>query len=116
MPISESLYTVLDLWGQYIGGQGLIVRSVDARDQIGDSLSTAAVFKIVRGRGALIGRPELAPHDLRRTFANIALRDHQFPLTELRHLLGHESVKTTEAYLNPDVDLNVTASDFIPMG
>ena len=36
------------------------------------------------------------------------------PLTQISRLLGHASLTTTQRYLNLDLDLDVTVSDFIP--
>lgn len=92
---------------------GFILRSVNQRGEIGDSLSDVSVFRIVRGYGRVIGKPELAPHDIRRSFAE-NLRRNRADLPTISNLLGHESVETTMRYLNADVDLSVVAADFMP--
>ena len=81
-------------------------------DKIGETLSDVGLFQIVREYGGLIGRPELAPHDLRRTYAQIGY-ENGVPITQLSKLLGHSSVATTQRYLNLDLNLEVTASDFV---
>jgi integrase/recombinase XerD len=43
------------------------------------------------------GRPTLAPHDFRRTFAS-RLLEQGFDLSEVQRLLGHENVATTQRY------------------
>lgn len=45
-----------------------------------------------------IGIPELAPHDLRRTFAKLAHKGHA-ALEQIQLSLGHASITTTERYL-----------------
>ena len=62
----------------------------------------------------MIGLPELAAHDLRRSYAQIGY-DAGIPITQIGRLLGHSSVETTQRYLNLDLDLEVTASDFVPL-
>jgi len=52
----------------------------------------------IKKRGATIGLPQLAPHDLRRTFAG-RLEDSGLPLRAIQHALRHSSVATTERYL-----------------
>ena len=68
----------------------------------------------MRQHGALIEIRELAAHDLRRTHAQLGF-EAGVPITQVSRLLGHSSVETTQRYLNLDVDLEVTVSDFIPL-
>lgn len=112
VPISDSLANAIDQWATVVGGEGHILRSLESH-QPGESLSAVAIFKVVRKRGRAIGKPGLAPHDLRRTFAQIGY-EAGVPITQLSVLLGHASVETTMRYLNLDLDLEVTASDFVP--
>lgn len=64
----------------------------------GRPLTGHAIGVIVRTRGRLIGRPTLAPHDLRRTFAGL-LEEAGVPIQEVSWRLRHSSVGTTEVYL-----------------
>lgn len=114
IPISDTLARRLDEWGAIMGGRGLVLRSVNRRGDLGESLSDIALFKIIRKYGAIIERPQLAPHDLRRTYAQIGY-DNGVPLTQISKLLGHASVATTQRYLNLDLDLETTISDFVPL-
>ncbi len=91
-----------------------IIRSVNKGDNIGaKEMSGHAISKIVKQAGASIGRPELSPHDLRRTYARIAY-DNGIPIGQISLLLGHESIKTTERYINIELKLGQSACDFIP--
>jgi integrase len=58
--------------------------------------------------------PELDPHDLRRTFEQIGY-EASVPITQISKQLGHSSIITTQRYLNMDLDLVTTISDFIPL-
>ena len=58
-------------------------------------------MNICRKYGKLIAVPKLAPHDLRRTFAQTAL-DNGVTLDKIAKLLGHSSVNTTVRYLDLD--------------
>ena len=69
--------------------------------------------KLSRPSKRLIGKDDLAPHDLRRSYAQIGFEEG-VPITQLSTLLGHASVSTTQKYLNLALDLEVTASDFVP--
>ena len=82
--------------------------------EIGESLSDVATFYILQKHGAEISIPELAPHDLRRTFAQIGY-DAGVPITQISVLLGHSLVETTQRYLNLELALDVMASDFVPL-
>ena len=55
---------------------------------------------------------EVAPHDLRRTYAKLA-RDAGAPLEQIQLSLGHASLATTERYLGSRLDLAVSPSDLI---
>lgn len=111
IPISERLASILYEWQENVQG-GRIARSLGRKKQIGESISTTAIFNLVRKYGKNIGKPELAPHDLRRTYAQIGL-ENGITIEQISKLLGHSSVKTTQRYLNVDLDLDTTISDFI---
>jgi integrase len=55
-----------------------------------------------RKAGDAIGKPSLAPHDLRRTCA-MQLYNQNVKTEVISLLLGHESVETTIRYLNVKV-------------
>lgn len=112
VPVSNRLANALDEWAKVTGGQGRILRSLGMGRRLGKSLSAVSIFNIVRQRGGLIDK-DLAPHDLRRTYAQIGLEE-DIPITQLSVLLGHESVETTMKYLDLHLDLDVTVSDFVP--
>jgi integrase len=115
VPISDKLAEVLDAWAARTGGRdGKIARSLGMALELGDSLSTPQMYNIVRAHGAQIGKPGLACHDLRRTYAQIGY-DAGVPITQISILLGHASVHTTQRYLNLDLNLTTTASDFVPI-
>jgi integrase len=112
IPLNDKLAAALDEWRALVGG-GKIARSITKGGAIGADLSAVGIFHIVRGAGEGIGQPELAPHDLRRTFAQLGY-EAGVPITQISKLLGHSSVATTQRYLNLDLDLSTTVSDFIP--
>lgn len=113
VPISDALANAIDEWAKVVGGKGRILRSLGMNREPGDSLSGQGLFEIVRKRGQAIGKPNLAPHDLRRTYAQLGY-EAGVPITQISRLLGHASVETTQRYLNLDLDLETTVSDFIP--
>lgn len=112
IPLDERFHALLLAWRE-VAGAGYILRSVNRGGGIGSSLSDVGLFKLVRGYGRRIGKNKLAPHDMRRTFAE-NLRRHNIDLPTISNLLGHESVETTMRYLNMEIDLSVKPSAFLP--
>jgi len=113
VPISDRLANAIDEWAAVAGGEGCILRSITKGGEVGASLSSVGVFNLVREAGAAMGKPELAPHDLRRTYAQLGY-EAGVPVTQISRLLGHSSIQTTQRYLNLDLDLSTTVSDFVP--
>lgn len=113
IPISEKLGAHLREWREIIGG-GNVARSLGMKKQLGEGMSAEAIFQLVNKYGARIGIPELAPHDLRRTYAQIGY-ESGVPITQISVLLGHANVATTQKYLDLSLDIESTASDFIPL-
>jgi len=64
---------------------------------VGAGLTPQAVYLIVRGYARQLGFL-FAPHDLQRTFAQLAHKGRS-PLEQIQTSLGHESILTTEKYL-----------------
>ena len=62
--------------------------------------------------GPKIGFENLEPHDLRRTYAQIGI-DAGVTIQQVSRLLGHSSIQITQRYLNIELDLEQTVSDFI---
>jgi len=113
VPISDRLANAIDEWAAVAGSEGRILRSVTQGGELGKSLSSVGLFHVVRDHGAAIGKPDLAPHDLRRTYAQLGY-EAGVPITQISRLLGHASVATTQRYLNLELDLDTTVSDFVP--
>jgi integrase len=113
VPISDRLANAIDAWAGVVGGDGRILRSITKGGELGESLSTVGLFDLVRAAGAAIGKPGFGPHDLRRTYAQLGY-EAGVPVTQISRLLGHSSISTTQRYLNLDLDLDTTISDFVP--
>lgn len=112
IPINEKLANLLEEWYK-IAGDGYIARSLGMNRELGNNLSAVQIFRITRSYGEKISKPELAAHDLRRTYAQLGY-EAGIPITQISKLLGHSSIATTQKYLNLSLDLATTISDFIP--
>ena len=96
----------IDGWLEVAGiEKGPIFRRVLANGRVGkDALTERAMWQLVREYAAQIGIGELAPHDLRRTAAKLC-RAKGGELEQIKFLLGHESILTTERYYAQKVDM-----------
>jgi len=113
IPISDTLANALSAWGAVVGGAGYVLRSLGRNKQLGERMSTTALYNLVQKRGGMIGKDDLQPHDLRRTFAQLGY-EAGVAITQISTLLGHANLETTQRYLNLQIDLGTTISDFIP--
>ena len=66
---------------------------------------------IVKHTEKILGKPIL-PHDLRRTFAQLAYKNGA-DLRQVQIALGHSSIRTTEVYLGLDQDFTNAPGDYI---
>lgn len=75
-----------------------------------DRLSPPAVYRILKARALEAGIMEVAPHDLRRTFATSML-DTGIDLLTLQRLMGHASLETTKQYDKRGEDAMIRAME-----
>ncbi len=113
IPISKRLADAIVDWQFLVGPNRYVLRSVGRNKEPGDSISTTGLYNIVQKRGNMIGKPGLQPHDLRRTYAELGRRAG-VSIEQISSLLGHATIKTTQDYLNIELDLETTISDFVP--
>lgn len=64
-----------------------------------DRLKTSQIEKLMRNYGKTIGINNCHPHRFRRTGATFALR-RGMPIEQVSKILGHESIETTQIYLD----------------
>jgi len=97
VPMHSQAHQLATELKQEFSGEYMLKR-VDRHGNVFDGLTDRALTDIVLTRGKAIGRVKLAPHDLRRTFAQIRRRAGM-DLEQIRKLLGHEAIDTTRRYL-----------------
>lgn len=78
----------------------------------GEQLNPNAIWAAVRKYARMIGLPQLAPHDCRRTYAKLGHKGGA-PLEQIQLSLGHSSIQTTERYLGTKQDLQHAPCDYL---
>lgn len=110
VPIAAWVMRLINDWLEVYTPSDYLFVSVYKGDNVRDEqLTPHAIYKIVQTY-----LPDVAPHDLRRTFAQLA-RKAGAGIEQIQLSLGHESVKTTEKYLGTRQDLQNAPSDFIKL-
>jgi integrase len=77
---------------------------------VGESLSDWAVWSVVEQSAREIGIEHFGAHDLRRTCAKLC-RKNGGDLEQIKFLLGHSSIQTTERYLGSEQEIAVAVND-----
>jgi site-specific recombinase XerD len=92
---------------------GIVFRPINKSGRLtGERMTEQAVYNLVTQYAASLGFPNLAPHDLRRTFAKLAHKGGS-PLDQIQLSLGHGSIQTTERYLGVEQDLTDAPCDHL---
>lgn len=114
VPIPSWVKLAIDEWIRAAGlSHGLVFQSVHKGGYIKhESMTPQAIRDIVKHYGAAIGLPELAAHDLRRSFAKLAHKGGS-GLDQIQLSLGHASIKTTEKYLGVSQNLTDAPCDHL---
>jgi site-specific recombinase XerD len=112
VPMPSWAKVAVDRWitGAAINS-GRLFRALSQKSEIGEAMTAQAVYLIVKGYAEKLGI-EVAPHDLRRTFAKLAHRGRS-PLEQIQLSLGHESILTTERYLGVRQNLTDAPCDHL---
>jgi len=123
VPVPTWVYVALTDWMSSAGiSDGQVFRSMRKGDNVSrESMSSQAVMVIVSEygkalyEGTLNQQVTLRPHDLRRTFAKLALKGGA-PLEQIQITLGHSSILTTERYLGVKQNLMHAPCDVVGVG
>ncbi len=113
VPVPLWVKPVIDDWTEAAGiAAGHLFRPINKCDTLsGERLSAQAIYEILKTCGFRAGM-NIAPHDLRRTFARAA-HEGGAPIEQIQYALGHASIVTTERYLGLAQDLKHAPGDYI---
>ena len=102
----------VDAWMTASGiEKGRLLRSISKSGKLNrESLSDWAVWSIVEQAAKQIGIEHFGAHDLRRTCAKLC-RKNGGDLEQIKFLLGHSSIQTTERYLGSEQEIAVSVND-----
>lgn len=90
--------------------EGPLLRSIAKGGKMGESLSDWAVWSVVEQSARQIGIERFGAHDLRRTCAKLC-RKSGGDLEQIKFLLGHSSIQTTERYLGSEQEIVTAVND-----
>lgn len=114
VPIPSWVKLAIDEWTNTADiASGVLFRAIHKGGYIKhESLTPQAIRDVVKFYGEQIGLPELAAHDLRRSFAKLAHKGGA-GLDQIQLSLGHASIKTTEKYLGVSQNLTDAPCDHL---
>ena len=114
VPMPNWAKAAIDSWSRVAGvASDLVFRAVNKGDRVvGDGITPQAIRNIVTEYGGKLNHGNVAPHDLRRTFAKLAYKGGA-ALDQIQLSLGHESIQTTEDYLGVEQDLTDAPCDHL---
>jgi integrase len=104
----------IDVWTAAAGFvTGRVFRPVNKGDNlVRESMTSQSIFETVKAYAGAIGLANIAPHDLRRSFAKLAHKGRA-ALEQIQLSLGHASIQTTERYLGVQQDLTDAPCDHL---
>ena len=90
---------------------GRLLRSVSKSGKVNrDTLSDWAIWWVVEQSSKQIGIECFGAHNLRRTCAKLC-RKSGGGLEQIKFLLGHSSIQTSERYLGSEQDIEIAVND-----
>lgn len=110
VPIAAWIKGIIDRWLDQYSPVSFVFPSMRKGNNLStERLTPDAVYKLVKEY-----LPNIAPHDLRRTFGILAYKGGA-DLKQIQLTYGHDSIETTERYLNVAQDLQNAPSDAIKL-
>jgi integrase len=107
----------IDAWTGAAGiKDGRLLRAVLKSGRVvGEGLGDWAVWSVVESSAKAIGVEHFGAHDLRRTCAKLC-RKSGGDIEQIKFLLGHSSIQTTERYLGSEQEIELAVNDNIGLG
>jgi integrase len=91
--------------------KGRLLRPLSKSGKIlADELGDWAIWSVVERSSKQIGIEHFGAHDLRRTCAKLC-RKNGGDLEQIKFLLGHSSIQTTERYLGSEQEIAIAVND-----
>ncbi len=113
VPMPSWTKAAIDAWADAAGVHSAVVfHAVNKGGRVvSDCMTAQAIRDVVDGYARRLGL-DIAPHDLRRTFAKLAYKGGA-GLDQIQLSLGHGSIQTTERYLGVRQDLTDAPCDHL---
>ncbi len=114
VPMPSWSKVAIDAYASVAGlSVGQVFRPINKGGRMtGESMTEQAIYNIVSEYATTLGRGQIAPHDLRRTFAKLAHKGGS-AVDQIQLSLGHGSIQTTERYLGVEQDLTDAPCDHL---
>jgi len=114
VPMPSWAKAAIDRWSTAAGiYSGRVFRPIHRGGRLThESLTDKTIWCTLRKYTPALGFTNLAPHDLRRSFAKLA-HQGQAPIEQIQISLGHASIQTTERYLGVKQDLGDAPCDHL---
>jgi integrase len=113
VPVAAWIKAAVDRWTAAAGiPGGMLFRSIrKGGKHLGSTMTDQAIYNLLMEYADVLGI-RVAPHDMRRTCAQLA-RKAGAHIEQIQLMLGHASIQTTERYLGTVLDLEDAPSDRI---
>jgi len=114
VPMPSWAKVAIDAYASLAGlSEGNVFRPINKGGRMtGERMTEHAIYNVVSEYAEQLGQGEIAPHDLRRTFAKLAHKGGS-ALDQIQLSLGHGSIQTTERYLGVEQDLTDAPCDHL---
>jgi len=89
---------------------GKLLRAITKGGNVKASMSAWSVWSVVEQCAKEIGIDRFGAHDLRRTCAKLC-RKNGGNIEQIKFLLGHSSIQTTERYLGSEQEIAIAVND-----